>query len=671
MSAVSPLESVAIRPAHGRTAFTGFFAHHGVWAPGVRLFRGLTFRAKALLISALFLMPITVLGAVYLQQTSAVMAHAEGESVGLAYAREVLALVPLLQEQRRLSARGQAAGGPAKSVAQRLARISELEARHGPQLGTADALQVLRGNIDKAAQQAAGNPLAGYRRYSQAIEAAFALLDAVVGNSGLAVDANLTTKQLIEAEVVQLPRIADSALAMGDLAAAIANGAPRPMSQGFMAPQRAIGLYLDAQVRQALDRVGASHPDLARRLSYAATQEALNNLHELSTAAAQDDGVGSLAAIDAAQQALLERSAALQRALGADLDALMQERVRDIALQRMLVLAMLGISLSLATYMFISFARVMQGGLGEVRRHLTAMTEGDLTTSPRPWGKDEAAHLMLELRKMQDSLRSMVLRVRRSSDDIVHSSGGIARAADDLSVRTEQAAANLEQSAASMEQLASTVRATADHTGQAAQLAQHNALKASEGGQEMSAVITTMDAIRSSSARINEITATIDALAFQTNILALNAAVEAARAGSQGRGFAVVANEVRTLAQRSAHAAREIKDLIAQSSVQVQQGAATVRRAGSTISDIVSSARRVDELLGQVASGAREQSQGVVQVGQAVHELDRMTQQNAAMVQQTTTAARGMSEQAETLAREVARFRLPTHDRRESSDSIN
>ena len=308
-------------------------------------------------------------------------------------------------------------------------------------------------------------------------------------------------------------------------------------------------------------------------------------------------------------------------------------------------------SLLFAAYLFLCFYRVTEGGLRETRRHLRAMTQGDLTTSPSPWGGDEAAQLMLELRDMQDSLRGMVLRVRRSSDEIVHSSSEIASGALDLSARTEQAAANLEQSAASMEEIASTVRSTAESTQEASRVARHNAQTASDGGRVMGDVVRTMEGIRASSSKIGEITATIDSIAFQTNILALNAAVEAARAGDQGRGFAVVASEVRVLAQRSAQAAREIKGLIASSLEQVEAGTTVVRGAGSTIEEIVSSSQRVDRLLGEVATGAREQSLGVGQIGQAVQELDRMTQQNAAMVEQTAAA--------HTLADEVARFKIP------------
>jgi methyl-accepting chemotaxis protein len=334
--------------------------------------------------------------------------------------------------------------------------------------------------------------------------------------------------------------------------------------------------------------------------------------------------------------------------------------LRDALMQRLAwILAWVVIATLPACYLFLSFYRVMDGGLKETRRHLRAITDGDLTSTPSPWGKDEAAQLMLDLRAMQDSLRSMVLRVRASSDDIVHSSKEIANGAMDLSSRTESAAASLEQSAASMEQIASTVKSTSSHTDEASRVAHHNAEAAAQGGRVMAEVVHTMEGIRASSARIGEIIGTIDGIAFQTNILALNAAVEAARAGEQGRGFAVVASEVRSLAQRSAAAAREIKALIGTSVEQVESGTAVVRKAGVTIEDIVASSQRVNALLGEVATGAREQTLGIGQIGQAVQELDRVTQQNAALVEQTAAASSAMADQAHALAEEVARFRVP------------
>ena len=316
-----------------------------------------------------------------------------------------------------------------------------------------------------------------------------------------------------------------------------------------------------------------------------------------------------------------------------------------------------------AGYLFLSFHRVMDGGLRETRRHLRAMAAGDLTTAPRGWGQDESAQLMRELGRMQESLRSMVQRVRNSSDHIVEASDQMASGAADLSSRTEHAAVALEQSAASMERIAATVTSGAQNTEEASRVARHNAAIAEDGGRVMHEVVATMEGIRGASARIAEIVGTIDGIAFQTNILALNAAVEAARAGAQGRGFAVVAQEVRMLAQRSAEAAKEIKALIGGSVMQVQAGTVVVRKAGAAMQDIVGASQRVSELLGAVATGAREQSHGIGQVGEAVVELDRVTQQNAALVEQTAHGAADMRELARTLAEEVARFRMPDGSR--------
>jgi len=317
------------------------------------------------------------------------------------------------------------------------------------------------------------------------------------------------------------------------------------------------------------------------------------------------------------------------------------------------------VALLIASYLFLSFYRVMDGGLKETRRHLRAMTDGDLTTSPFPWGNDEAAQLMFELRAMQESLRKIVTSVRGSSESMVHASSEIASASMDLSARTEQTAANLEQSASSMEEISSTVKHTADNVRQAAALAADNSKAAVRGGAVIAEVVSTMDDINSSSKKIGDIIGVIDGIAFQTNILALNAAVEAARAGEQGRGFAVVATEVRSLAQRSAQAAKEIKTLISASVEKVDSGSKVVKDAGGTMQELVVNARRMNDLLAEISTAASEQSSGVSQVGAAVNELDRMTQQNAALVEETAAAASALKDQAIGLANEVDRFKLP------------
>jgi methyl-accepting chemotaxis protein len=318
-----------------------------------------------------------------------------------------------------------------------------------------------------------------------------------------------------------------------------------------------------------------------------------------------------------------------------------------------------GLAMLASGYLFLSFYRVMDGGLRETRRHLRAMSDGDLTTSPRAWGKDESAQLMLELSRMQASLRSMVHNVRRSSDGIAQASDDVAGGAADLSDRTRHAAAALEQSTRSMKQIAAKVNSGVTHIEEASRVARHNAEIAEDGGRVMREMVDTMQGISAASARIGEIVGTIDGIAFQTNILALNAAVEAARAGEQGRGFAVVAHEVRMLARRSAEAAKEIKSLIGGSVQQVQAGTVVVRKAGTAMHEIVAASQRVSELLDEVTTGAREQSRGIGQVDQAVTELDQVTQDNASLVESTAGAASEMRQLACRLADEVARYRMP------------
>jgi methyl-accepting chemotaxis protein len=287
-----------------------------------------------------------------------------------------------------------------------------------------------------------------------------------------------------------------------------------------------------------------------------------------------------------------------------------------------------------------------------------AIAEGDLTRPIRIEGKDEASEMLQALSHMQQSLTRMVGELRESSRTIHNASGEVAQGNNDLSHRTEQSASNLQQTAASIVQLTQTVRQSAEAASTANQLASSAASVAERGGQVVSQVVSTMDDIHTSSRRIADIIGTIDGIAFQTNILALNAAVEAARAGEQGRGFAVVAGEVRALAQRSAAAAREIKTLIGSSVNSVEAGSRLVHDAGATMGEIVTSVQKVSDIIGEITAAAREQSEGIGQVNAAVSELDRMTQQNAALVEESAAAATHLGAQATRLHEVVDRFKL-------------
>ena len=292
---------------------------------------------------------------------------------------------------------------------------------------------------------------------------------------------------------------------------------------------------------------------------------------------------------------------------------------------------------------------------GQVAQRIGA---GDLTVAVDTHRRDEIGDLLRAVDAMRDSLRNVVSRVRQTTDGIQLASSEVAQGNADLSQRTEQAAASLQQTASAMEQLTATVHQTAASARTGNQLATAASGVAQRGGEVVSQVVSTMDEITASSRKIGDIIGTIDGIAFQTNILALNAAVEAARAGEQGRGFAVVAGEVRTLAQRSAEAAREIKALIGASVERVEAGTRLVQDAGGTMGEIVSSVQRVADLIGEISSAAGEQSSGITSVGDAVSNLDRATQQNAALVEQSAAAAESLREQARQLAQLVEGFQV-------------
>ena len=338
----------------------------------------------------------------------------------------------------------------------------------------------------------------------------------------------------------------------------------------------------------------------------------------------------------------------------AEYDAAMHryEAIRIVSIGAILVGVLFAVAFGL------TLVRGISRSLGQAMDAANAVAQGDLTHAIRVDGQDEVAQLLKALAAMQLDLANVVSNVRSGSLGVATASSQIASGNNDLSARTEQQASALEETAASMEELSATVKTNADSARQANQLAQSASAVAIEGGQVVAQVVDTMKGINDSSKKMADIISVIEGIAFQTNILALNAAVEAARAGEQGRGFAVVASEVRSLAGRSADAAKEIKGLISASVERVEHGTVLVDQAGTTMTNVVSSIKRVTDLMGEISAASNEQAVGVAQVGEAVMQMDQVTQQNAAMVEEMAAAASSLQSQAQDLVQTVAVFKL-------------
>ena len=406
----------------------------------------------------------------------------------------------------------------------------------------------------------------------------------------------------------------------------------------------------DADSRRRAENVGEV------RKTWLATRDRVN---ELKTAG---DGDGARALVQSqfvpvtdayirATQELVDGEVAQVRAAHA--------QVEDMFRQLYVIGAILAaVTVAIAALVSWRLSRGIAKGVDAARQTAQRIGNGDLSETVVVTGKDEIGKLLQSLSGMQDSLVQVVSRVRNGSEAVATASAEIAQGNQDLSQRTESQASALEQTAASMEELGSTVRQNADNARQANQLAQSASSVAVQGGEVVSQVVQTMREINDSSRRIADIITVIDGIAFQTNILALNAAVEAARAGEQGRGFAVVAGEVRSLAQRSAEAAKEIKALITDSVGRVEQGSELVDRAGATMQEVVASIRRVTDIMGEISAASSEQSEGVAQIGEAVQSMDQATQQNAALVEEMAAAATSLNSQAQDLVQAVAVFRF-------------
>jgi len=645
----------------GRTSTSsldGFFTHHGLWAPGVRLFRALGFNAKAVIISLTFMLPIGVLGWQYAQTQAGQIDFSAKELSGTAHVRAAQALLPALQAWRQ---------GGSDEARERVRTATQAWARQqdesGEALGTVAAGQALSAALAQALAQPQGAAAAERSAQSTAaIQAAIALIGVASDGANLTLDPDIDTYYLMDAAVFKLPVLQEAASRVGQLGSqALRDGQLSAANQRALIEQAAVLQSTLEGLQAGLAKASAYNAELrtsvpAERLM--ASAAALRQQLDASALHPQGPRGDAIALQQATSQALSDMLQVQERSMAA-LDALLAARVGRLVSARNAVLVMVLVSLLTAGYLFTSFRKVLHGGLNEVTFHINQMREGNLTTAPQAWGRDEAAELIHAIQGMQGSLRQLVSQVRQTADGIAHASSEIATGSQDLSARTEQSAANLEETAASLTQIAHSAQDAEHALGQAAALATGHADAARRSGVVVEQAIARMAQIDAAATRIGDIIGTINGIAFQTNILALNAAVEAARAGEAGRGFGVVAAEVRALATRSADAAREIGQLVGDSVAQVHGGMAVIQQAGALMQEVLHSTDQVNQHLDQVVASARDQSASLQASANTVQVLDAATQQNAALVEETAAAAAMLRDQAQDLVHNVARFQLP------------
>ncbi|MEK8047967.1 methyl-accepting chemotaxis protein [Ideonella margarita] len=628
----------------------------------MRLFRKLSFPVKAAWVSLAFLIPLaTMLWFLWSGANNQIEASA-AEQRGASYSGPLINLIREAQARRHAATLGEPNLDAAQSSYKKAFElVSALHASLGKELDDGETF----GAMQKAHDALAQNPLAGsstqtFMAHSELIERMLDLLREVADGSGMTLDPDLDSYHMMSMGVLRGPLQVENTAKLHTLGTLILKDkSETPERRDMLVEFEAVQAVLDKDMENSYQELEKRLPASVATLDMKGTDAA----SEAFAAAIKLQLMGEEPSGDAQAYARLGDAAVRMQAAYDAESARQFERLLSARVQRLqnTFAAQLGMSVffvAAACYLMLAFYRVMMGGLSEVSEHLQQITDGNLTTAPRPWGNDEAAQLMVTLGTMQTSLRKMVQSMLGSAANVHTASGEIASASMDLSQRTEESAASLQQTTASMEQIAELVRQSTATVAAATASVNDNARAAEQGGQVIAEVVKTMEGIRTSSSRIGEIISVIDGIAFQTNILALNAAVEAARAGEHGRGFAVVASEVRALAGRSATAAREIKSLINASIEQVESGSAVVGNAGDIMQAVVANATRVVELMNQISTSAQQQNTGVGDVSVAVRDLDKATQQNAALVEQTAAASGALADQAERMSREVSFFKL-------------
>jgi methyl-accepting chemotaxis protein len=632
----------------------------------------LKLKHKFMLIGAVALLATALPTSIVVKRNVESWNTVKSEVSGMAAARHVLQVVQLAQQQRGLAAA--LLGGKEDVLGALDTKRAELDAAlarlvtatrsFDANLSTA-AERVQRDAAALATALNARNLDAGesFKRHTAVVAGTLALLDHVLDVSGIALDPVGDSYYLAQASLVSLPHL-------GELLAQAGGRGVGVLAPGQTHPDETVALNIAGAL--ARQRLGDAKTALTKALQHNPAHKTAIEGPLLAAVAAADEVVKivdernrsaadpTASAIDLFQDTTrrIDIVFELGNVAFKSLDAAYADQSTQLK-QHMLIEAggLAGLAALMAWLMWIVSSNTTHS-LAQAVHVARSVAAGDLSVNVNATTRDEAAKVLQAMGEMTARLRIVVQQVREGSDSVATASAEIAQGNQDLSQRTEEQASALEQTAASMEELGSTVRQNAENARQANQLASSASVVAVKGGEVVGKVVQTMKGINDSSKKIADIISVIDGIAFQTNILALNAAVEAARAGEQGRGFAVVASEVRSLAGRSAEAAKEIKALITASVERVGQGSALVDQAGSTMAEVVTSIKRVNAIMGEISTASAEQSNGVAQVGQAVSQMDQATQQNAALVEESAAAAESLKDQAQQLVAAVAAFKL-------------
>ncbi len=637
------------------------------------VFRRLKLWQTFFVLSMIALLLASIPGYLYLREANKSLDAYSAEKAGMPEVSKVLKVMQLTQQHRGLSAL--MLSGVADADAKRSEKQREADLAYG--LVDASVAKIEHAPLkqlwsDVARDWAALRSAIGARQMSapESFAAHGKLLanilkvNELVGDHyGLSLDPDKDSYQLIQALFYHLPPLTEETGQLrGKGASLLAKKLVGPEDR--LAVSSIIARINDrvGQTTGSFDKANHSNPAIGQKLG-PAMQQVAEASRKMAALAQAQIVLPEAISYDPTQYfsaatETIDLQFALVQSARLEIDRMLDAKIAAFHTTRWTMLGLMAGLLALAAWMAMMITRGVTEPLHEAISVAQAVARGKLVNDFDVGAPNEVGQMLRALKEMNDSLRAIVSEVRGSIDNIGAATRDIASGNADISARLESQASNLEQTASSMEELTSTVKQNAENARQAHALVQGASAAASQGGAVVSQVVSTMGQINDGSRKIVDIIAVIDGIAFQTNILALNAAVEAARAGEQGRGFAVVASEVRNLAQRSASAAREIKDLIGSSVEKVEAGNQLADQAGVAMGDILSSVRRITEIMADIATASAEQGAGIEQVNQAVTQMDDMTQQNAALVEQTAAASASLQDQAESLVKAMSIFEL-------------